>query len=141
MLLVRLGEADRLVSHPGGEAEYATSRRCGSSMPRATWRRTWRMRACPHVAASSPDGEARRVITDRSVWSVSRAQMALEPREEIPDVAIDSRHVARSLDHALEACIVHEFLLTELNAALGLNDPHRLRVRDLAGAVDDVHAM
>lgn len=73
------------------------------------------------------------------LWCI--LQVSLETGEKFPKVPIDAGHLLGRLPHLLEPGVVHRLEVAELEMVAGLNDAHRLRVRDLATIIDNEHAM
>ena len=67
--------------------------------------------------------------------------MKLEPRQQLPNITIDRCHFPGGRDHGLQPGIIERLAHPELQMLPILDNSHRLRVRNLAGFIGDIHAM
>lgn len=74
--------------------------------------------------------------------SAAALQMGFEPRHEIPDFPVYSRHFPHRVRHLTNAGFIHRLDFTETKRAAGLDQAHGLRVQYLAGGiVHRIHAV
>jgi len=67
--------------------------------------------------------------------------MRFKPRQQIPDIAIDLRHLLGRLQHLLQAAFVQRLYLSEPQARPCLHQSHRLGVGDGTRRIKDKHAV
>lgn len=67
--------------------------------------------------------------------------MSFEAWQKIPNFPVYSRHFPHSVRHLMNANIIQRLDFTETKGIARLDQPHGLRVRYRAGAIDCIHAV